>query len=40
MGGTSPINGRGMLTKMLLQQKDRHSELEAWQPGTSEGRCF
>ena len=19
--------------------RDRHSELEAWQPGTSEGRC-
>ena len=25
-------------TETVLQQKDRHSELEAWQPGTSEGR--
>ena len=30
MGGTSPINGRGMLTKMLLWQKKRCSELETW----------
>ena len=29
-----------MPTKMVLQQKDRHSELETWQPGTREGRCF
>ena len=27
-------------TKMVLQQKDRCIELETWQPGTSEGRCF
>ena len=40
MGGASPINGRSMLTKMVLQQKDRHSKLEAWQPRTSEGGCF
>ena len=40
MGGTSPIDGRSMLTEMVLQQKDRHSELEAWQHGTSEGECF
>ena len=40
MGGTSPIDHGSMLTKMVLQQKDRHSELETWQPGTSEGRCF
>ena len=40
MGGTGPINHRGMLTEMVLQQKDRHSELETWQPGTSEGRCL
>ena len=26
--------------KLVLQQKDRCSELETWQPGTSEGRCF
>ena len=32
------MNSRGMLTKMVLQQKDRCSELEAWQPGTNEGR--
>ena len=25
---------------MVLWQKDRHSELETWWPGTSEGRCF
>ena len=29
-----------MQTETVLQQKDRHSELEAWQPGTSEGRCL
>ena len=40
MGGTSPIDGRSMQTEKVLQQKDRHSELEAWQPGTSEGRCL
>ena len=40
MGGTSPINGGSMLTEMVLQQKNRCNELEAWQPGTSEGRCF
>ena len=26
--------------KKLLWQKNRHSELETWQPGTSEGRCL
>ena len=36
MGGTNPINGRSTQTEMVLQQKNRHSELEAWQPGTSE----
>ena len=40
MGGTSPINGRSVLTKMVLWQKNRHCEPEAWQPGTSESRCF
>ena len=30
MGGASPIDGRSMLTKMVLQQKDRCSELETW----------
>ena len=29
-----------MLTEMVLQQKNRHSELETWQPGTSEGGCL
>ena len=40
MGGTSPIVCGSMSTKMVLQQKDRHHEPEAWQPGTSEGRHF
>ena len=30
MESTSPINGRSMLTEMVLQQKDRHGGLEAW----------
>ena len=30
MGGTDPINHGSMLTKTVLQQKDRCSELEAW----------
>ena len=30
MGGTSPINGGSTKTEMVLGQKDRHSELEAW----------
>ena len=38
--GTSPINCGSTPTKMVLWQKDRHSELETWWPGTSEGRCF
>ena len=37
MGGTSTINSRSMPTEMVLQQKNRHSELEVWQPCTSEG---
>ena len=40
MGGTSPINGESMPTKMVLQQKDRHGELEPWQAHSSEGRCI
>ena len=40
MGGTRPIDCGGMSTKMVLQQKDRHCEPEAWQPGTSEDRHF
>ena len=40
MGGASPFNGRSMQTEMVLQQKDRCNELEAWPPGTSEGRCL
>ena len=38
--GTSPIKGRSTLTKTVLQQKDRCSDLEAWQPGTSACGCF
>ena len=30
VGGTSPINCRSMLTETVLQQKNRHSELETW----------
>ena len=40
MGGTSPINCRSMQTETVLQEKNRHSELEAWQPGISEGGCL
>ena len=40
MGGASPIDHGSTPTKMVLQQKDRCSELETWQPGASEGRCF
>ena len=40
MGGAIPIHRGSMPTKTVLQQKDMHSELEAWQPHTSEGRCF
>ena len=40
MGGASPINGRSKQTEMVLQQKNRCSELEAWQPGTSEDGCL
>ena len=40
VGGASPINHRGMPTKMVLGQKDRCCEPEAWWPGTSKGRCF
>ena len=40
MGGTSPINSGGTLTKTVLGQKNRCSELETWQPGASECRCF
>ena len=39
-GGTGPINCRSTLTEMVLQQKNRHSELETWQPHTSEGGCL
>ena len=39
-GGAGPINCRGMPTEVVLQQKGRHCEFEAWQPGTSEGRCL
>ena len=39
-GGTGPIDCRGTLTEVVLQQKGRHCEFEAWQPGTSEGRCL
>ena len=35
-----PINCGSMLTEMVLQQKNRHSKLETWQPSTSEGRCL
>ena len=40
VGGAGPIDCRGMPTKMVLQQKNRHHEFETWQPGTSEGRCL
>ena len=40
MGGTGPINCGSTLTEMVLQQKNRHSELETWQPDTSEGGCM
>ena len=30
---------RSMQTETVLQ-KNRHSEIETWQPGTSEGRCL
>ena len=40
MGGASPTNYRSTPTEMVLQEKNRYSELEAWQPGTSEGRCL
>ena len=40
MGGASPINGRIKPTKTVLQPKNWCSELEACQPGTSEGRCL
>ena len=40
MGGTSPINCGSMPTELVLQEKNRCSELETWQPGTSEGRCL
>ena len=40
MGGIGPINHGSTLTEMVLQQKNRHGELETWQPGTSEGRCL
>ena len=34
------MNHRGMLTKAVLQQKNRHCESETWQPGTSDGGCL
>ena len=40
MGDTGPINHGSMLTETVLQQKNRCSELETWQPGTSEGGCL
>ena len=40
VGGKEPIDGRGMLTKMVLWLKDNQCEPETWWPGTSEGRCF
>ena len=40
MGGASPINQGSMLTKVVLRQKNGCCESEAWQHGTSEGRCF
>ena len=40
MGGTSPINCGSMPTEMVLQLKNRCSEPETWQPGTSEGGCM
>ena len=40
MGGASPVDSGSASTKMVLQQKNRHCEPEAWQPGTSEVRCF
>ena len=40
MGGASLIDSGSMQTEMVLQQEDRHSEREAWQPGTSEGGCL
>ena len=39
-GGTGPIDHRSMLTEAVLQLKGRPCEFEAWQPGTSEGRCL
>ena len=36
----APIDSGSMQTEMVLQQKNRCSELEAWQNHTSEGRCF
>ena len=39
-GGTGPINHESTQTEMVLQQKNRHSDLETWQPGTSEGGCL
>ena len=40
MGGSGLINCGSMPTEMVPQQKNRHSELETWQPGTNEGRCL
>ena len=40
VGGASPINHGSMPTEMVLQQKNRCSELETWQPLTSEGGCL
>ena len=39
-GGAGPINCGSMPTETVLQQKNRCSEYETWQPGTSEGRCL
>ena len=40
MGGTDPINCGGTPTEIVLRQKNRCSEFETSQPGTSEGRCL
>ena len=40
MGGAGPINCGSALTETVLQQENRCSELETWQPGTSEGECL